>query len=470
MDKRYIVAIELSGSQAKGIAVSVPEQSASPIVVPDVECMITESSNNCVQYGRVQNLLDAGQVVSYVVQKLENSTALRNGTITAAYVALAGRSLGSMPANAELDLPSEMEITEDILSRLHQEATKTVPPDKKVLRVVPRKYIIDNLAYTKPVGMLGSKIRGEFTIVTCNPVNRRNLEMVFNDRVNLSIRDFIVTPMALADMLLAEEEKQVGCMLVDIGQSTTTVAIYKDRALQYLSTLPLGSYNITHDISMGMSITDERAELAKLNHGDAMYESHDNDETNRINCYVKARLGEIIANVQAQIEYAGFKPADLPAGIVLTGRGSKLPNIQQSITAQTKLKVRMANNVEALNMAAIDGSPRDYASILAVALSASKIDDSQSCVDFPQPKIAEAASVTVPVGKVGSGYVLQGDDADDDTLLVDDDDPTLTAPAKPKQKKSGRSKSVRTIFSKLGDLLSNGSDDTDADLDEKFEN
>lgn len=469
MDKRYIVAIELSGSQTKAIAVSVPQQEAAPIAVPNVECLVTESGNNCVQYGRVQNLLDAGQVVSYVVKKLENSSALRAGQITSAYVALAGRSLGSMPATAELTLPSEMEITDDILTRLHQEATKTVPPDKKVLRVVPRKYVIDNLVHTKPVGALGSKIRGEFTIVTCNPVNRRNLEMVFNDRVNLSIRDFIVTPLALADMLLAEEEKQVGCMLVDIGRNTTTVAIYKDRALQYLATLPLGSYNITHDISMGMSITDERAELAKLNQGDAMYESHDSDEATRINCYVKARLGEIIANVQAQIEYAGFKPADLPAGIVLTGRGSKLPNIQQSIAAQTKLKVRMANNVDALKMIDIDGSPRDYASILAVALAASKISDSRSCVEFPEPKIPQAAPVAEPVSRTASGYVLSGEDADDDTLLVDDD-----APAKAKRIKNtdqrGARKSVKSLFSKLGELLGNGSEDNDADLDENFEN
>lgn len=469
MDKRYIVAIELSGSQTKAIAVSVPQQAATHIAVPNVECLVTESGNNCVQYGRVQNLIDAGQVVSYVVQKLENSSSLRNGRITSAYVALAGRSLGSMRATAELSLPSEMEITDDILTRLHQEATKTVPPDKKVLRVVPRKYVIDNLVHNKPVGALGSKIRGEFTIVTCNPVNRRNLEMVFNGRVNLSIRDFIVTPLALADMLLAEEEKQVGCMLVDIGRNTTTVAIYKDRALLYLATLPLGSYNITHDISMGMSITDERAELAKLNQGDAMYESHDNDEATRINCYVKARLGEIIANVQAQIVYAGLKANDLPAGIVLTGRGAKLPNIQQSIALQTKLKVRMANNVDALDMIDIDGSPRDYASILAVALAASRINDSTSCVEFPEPKTVQAAPATMHVNKTASGYVLSGEDADDDSLLADDDAPAKSSRSKSMEPREKR-KSVKSLFSRLGELLGNGPEDNDTDLDEKFEN
>lgn len=422
MKKKYIIALELSDSQIKGAAASVSTNAHSSLAIPSIEVIAVEEKVNCVQYGRVQNLIDAAEHVNYIIQKLENAPVLKDGKICAAYVALAGRSLGSIRTTAELTLDSEMEITEDILKMLCKEATKGIPADKKVLKVLPRKYYIDNQLSQKPVGTMGTKLKGEFTVVTCNPINRRNLEKVLDDRVKLPVLEYVVTPLAVASLVLGEEEKQLGCALVDIGAQTTTVSIYKDRALQYLATLPLGSQNITHDIAIGMSITDERAELAKISQGNAIPDTQPTgDEQTRINCYVQARAAEIVANISAQITFAGFKTSDLAAGIVLTGRGSKLRNLPSLIESQLKTHARLASIPTTVNVLARNYEPTDYTSLIAIIARSARLGDMGSCVEFEETT-EEIPQETENTQSNKGGYnAYSNDDNDDPYWNLDDD-------------------------------------------------
>lgn len=415
MDQKYIIALEFSGTQVKGALAKAPAMPGSPLAIPSIEAVAHEDKASCVQYGRVHNLIDAAKDASFVIQKLENSPKILQGKIKAAYVGLAGRSLGSMRASAELVLATEQEITPDIVKRLVGEATKMVPGDKIALAVLPTRFIVNNQATKSPVGSLGSKIKGEFTVVTCSPVNRRNLERVLDDRLHLAVKDFVVTPLALADMVLGEEEKQLGCVLVDLGAQTTTVSIYKDRALRHLATLPMGSNNITIDIATGLSNVKERAELVKIRQANALPEpvSPTDVDTNRLNCYVQARLGEIIANVAAQIEFAGFKPSDLSAGYVLTGRGAKLRNMTKAFEAQTKMKARHASIPATVSVADSSIEPADYASLIAIALAGVKGADAEGCVEMPQaaPRQPEHDDPFDPYA----------DDGDGGDILVDSD-------------------------------------------------
>ena len=417
MDQKYIIALEFSGTQVKGALAKAPAAQGSPLAIPTVEAVAHEDKATCVQYGRVHNLIDAAKDASFVIQKLENSPKISQGKITAAYVGLAGRSLGSMRASAELVLATEQEITDDIVSRLIGEATKMVPGDKMALAVLPTRFIVNKQTTKSPVGSLGSKIKGEFTVVTCSPVNRRNLERVLDDRLRLPVKEFVVTPLALADMVLGEEEKQLGCVLVDLGAQTTTVSIYKDRALQHLATLPMGSNNITVDIATGLSHVKERAELVKIRQANALPEpvSPTDADANRLNCYVQARVGEIIANVAAQIEFAGFKPADLSAGYILTGRGAKLKNMAKAFDAQTKMKARHASIPATVNIADPSIEPADYASLIAIALAGAKAADMEGCVELPQ------AAPAAKTERLEAFDPYADTDDDDDNLLQDSD-------------------------------------------------
>ncbi len=442
MAYRYIAALELAGSQIRGAVAKVDADTSSAIALPEIIALETEDKPGCVQYGRVQNLIDAANFSSYVIQKLENRPEVRPGKITSAFVALAGRSLASVRTSAELALPTEMEITVDILDRLFKEATKAVPPEKKVLSILPRKYSVDNQVAVNPVGSLGSRIKGDFTIVTCSPVNRRNLELVFDERLQLKVEDFIVTPVAVADLVLGEEEKQRGCVLVDMGYHTTTVSVYRDRALQYLATLPLGSNNITADLANGLKLTAEQAELSKRSQANAMFETtpQSNLDTVRINRYVEARLGEIVANIMAQIGFSGFKTDDLAAGFILTGRGVKLRNFARYLEAQSKMPVRMAS-VPATISAANGIDTSDYVALAAIIARAAATD-APSCLTFPAATESSAETSEDSTADTQQDTPDNDDyDLDDDTLLDDFDAPERT---RKQEKGKGKKKKLKT--------------------------
>ena len=473
MAYRYIAALELAGSRISGAVAKVDADTSSAIALPEIIALESEDKPGCVQYGRVQNLIDAANITSYVIQKLENRPEVHPGKITSAFVALAGRSLASVRTSAELALPTEMEITVDILDRLFKEATKAVPPEKKVLKIMPRKYTVDSQVAVNPVGSLGSRIKGDFTIVTCSPVNRRNLELVFDERLQLKVDDYIVTPLAVADLVLGEEEKQRGCVLVDMGYHTTTISVYHDRALQYLATLPLGSNNITADLANGLKITDEQAELSKRSQANAMFETtpQTNLDTVRINRYVEARLGEIVANILAQIGFSGFKSDDLAAGFILTGRGVKLRNFARYLETQSKMPVRMAS-VPATISAADGIDTSDYVALAAIVANAAAIP-APSSLTFPEADVPDTHDETSDDTQHDTSDV-EDYDLDDDSLLDDFDAPERNKkPEKEKKKKQKTTERERTERESLLDKLRtrvtslfSPPDLTDDDLDE----
>lgn len=387
MDKTYVIALELSGSQVKGAAAALsksyaPAQAAASVTIEAVACV---DNAQCVQYGRVQNIIDATKHVNFVVRKLENSVAPLGGKVEGAYVGLSGRSLSSVQTMAEIELPSEMEVTDEIMTKLADQAADMAPVDKKVLKVMPRKFVIDSQAIANPVGTLGSRIKGEYTVVVCSPANASNLELVLRDRAQLPIKGFVVTPLAIADLSLGEEEKHLGVALVDIGAQTTTVAIYKARALQYLATLPIGSRHITLDIAHGINITEERAEMAKCTQASAAPGVQSaTDDVGRANCYAQARMGEIIANVMAQISYAGYQPADLASGIVLTGRGAKLDGIEALVEDQCKMKVRFATIPASIAIDDHSINPSDITSLIAITAEAARSCSDEGCMSWPK--------------------------------------------------------------------------------------
>lgn len=430
-DDRYIVALELSGTQVRGAAARIAQGAATPQII----AIETADKVCCMQYGRVQNLIDAAKHTSYIIQKLENNPALRNGKIVSVYVALAGRTLSTVKTNAKISLPTEMEMTEDLVRRLYQEATKVIAPSLTVLKVVPRKFIVDNHTVANPVGAMGSKLKGEFTIVVCSPVNRRNLELVMDERLNLPVAGYIVTPLAEAKMTLTEEEKQLGCVLVDFGAHTTTISIYKDRSLQYIVTLPLGSHNITRDLTSGLSLTEERAEYTKCTLGSAINEPSATPDATRVNCFLQARLGEIVANILAQIGFAGFKPADLPGGMIITGCGAKLKNFCKFVEQQSKMRIRPASVPATISVIAGIDSPADFLPLISIVGMVASRPNAPTCIDMPVAESEEDAvvddeevtaddslSTTDETDDYGDNGYDDGDDDDDEDWDVDDDE------------------------------------------------
>lgn len=344
MEPRNIVAIEIASSKIKGGVARVDASGALTVLaVEEIKAL------DNVRYGRILNVQEVSSGINEIIRKLQNNPAVAPQKIVGAVVPVGGRSLASIPTGATLHLPGDIEIVADTVNRLKQEALKDVITHKAIEAVLPKAFYVNNVAVTKPVGNYGQTFRGDFVLLVIGPETRRNLERVKLESIPGERLYPRLRATAIADLVLTDSERQLGCALVDFGAETSTVSVYKDGALCHLSTLPMGSRLITRDLMTGLSITEDRAEEFKTSIGNAAFGETRNSggpadaNTTEVNNFVQARAGEIAANIVHQILQSGFKTTELPAGIILTGGGARLRNFDNVLSAQSKMSVRQAS-------------------------------------------------------------------------------------------------------------------------------
>ena len=446
MEEKYIVALEIGSSKIKG-AVGCVDDRGNLTVIAAAE----EPICDLVRYGVVSNVEEVANVTSRILNKLEQRIAPRR--ITAVNLAVGGRSLASVSCAVERQLPDEMEVTDTLLRQLKSEAAMTDIADRELLEVIPREYMVDKIVVPRPRGTFGRNVRMVANLLSCRSQLKRNLDRIFTEKLQLKVNSYIVRQRAIGDLVLTDEEKRLGCMLVDFGAETTTVSIYKNGRMQYLATLPLGSRNITRDITK-LNYLEEQAEELKREVGHAQNLSTSSQPTGvdvaAVNNYVSHRAGEIIANINAQIGYAGLKASDLPAGIILVGRGSRLRGFSDRLSSVTTLKVHSGNIVvPQVLIADTRISPSDSVDVLALLYTVAMADGNECTVkpepvEEPQEDVQQTVEEVVeepvedpkpePKPKPKNGWwdrlakraekILSdnNDDDDDDDTLKDDED------------------------------------------------
>lgn len=368
MDNKTIVAIEIASSKIKGAVGTVNHDGRVT-----VQAVAETPSQGNVRYGRVQNIREVSSAVSDMLRKLEESPAVAPRRIRSLALSLGGRSLAGVSAKAALTFTKECEITASQVERLANEATNDIVGDRCVQAKVPRTYYVNNSSVPRPVGTYGESLRGEFTIVTCAKETRQNIDRLRFDGIEPGNTAVVVLPLAIADFVLTQEEKSVGTVFADFGAETTTVAVYKDGSLAFLCTIPMGSRLISRDLMAALSTTEENA-------ADIIREysakGGSNDKENEIGNYIHARAGEIMANVQHQLEAAGFGK-DVVCKAVITGGATNIPDIQEQFEFQTKLKARIAEMPSNVTFCVPNRNNADNIDIVALlAASASHFLDS----------------------------------------------------------------------------------------------
>ncbi len=341
MEPRSIVAIEISSSKIKGGVATVDASGALTVLaVEEIKAL------NNVRYGRIQNVQEVSAGVNEIIRKLENNPAVSPNRVTGVVVPVGGRSLGSIPATGTSVFPGDIEILQENVTRLKQEALKDIVTSKHIEAVLPRTFYVNNLVVPRPVGTYGQRFRGDFTVITIGQESRRNLERLRFENIASTHIYPRLRSTAIADLVLSDSQRQLGCALVDFGAETVTVSVYKDGALCFLSTLPMGSRTVTRDIMAGNSMTEESAEDFKIRYGNAAMPEAGaaaaGDNATEVNTYVQPRAGEIAANIVHQIMQSGYKASELSAGIVLTGGGAKLRNFDNVLGALSKMNVQPA--------------------------------------------------------------------------------------------------------------------------------
>ena len=345
--KEFIVAIELGSSKMTGIAGQKNLDGSITVLA-----VVKEDSSSFIRKGVVYNIDKTAQCLTNILKKLENQLKTE---ITQVYVGVGGQSIRSVRNVITKDLPADTIITQEMVIELMDANRNMKYQDQEILDAAVQEYKVDAQYQIDPVGIQATRLEGNFLNILERKAFYRNLNKCF-EVAGINVAEMYLAPLALADSVLTEAEKRSGCALVDIGADTTTVSVYSKNILRHLAVIPLGINNISKDIAT-LQMEESDAEKMLLKYGSAFTDNNDIDntlkypidaerqvESRKFIEIVEGRLEEIIENVWYQI------PSDyydkLLAGIILTGGGSNMKDIEQAFINHTHVdKIRIAKFV-----------------------------------------------------------------------------------------------------------------------------
>ena len=345
--RNFIVAIELGSKKIKGIAGQ--KKSDGRI---DVLAVVTEDATQCIRKGVVYNIDKTVQCITNIMQRLRGQL---KSNIKHVYIGVGGQSIHSERNVITKEVDGDMPVTQQLIVEMMDQNRSMTYPDMEILDVEVQEYRADSLLQTEPVGIQCQRLDGNFLNILQSKRHYQKLNTCF-EIAGVKLAEIYLAPFALADAVLTPVEKRSGCVLVDLGADTTTVMVYHKNIIRHIAVIPLGGNNITKDIS-SLQVEEGDAERLKLRYASAYTEPMDIDptlkydldqerkvESSRFIDIVEARVQEIVANVWNQVPLE-FQDK-LLGGIILTGGGSNLKNIDIAFAKQTGIeKVRMAKFV-----------------------------------------------------------------------------------------------------------------------------
>ena len=311
-----------------------------------------------VSRGVVNNILQTTQSIQQAVTEAENQSGYK---IKDVVVGIAGQHIRSLQHSDYISRENGDEVIGDkdidlLINQVHKLA---MLPGEEIIHVLPQEFKIDGQSEIKePVGMYGGRLESSFHVVVGQASSIRNVGRCIQS-AGIELSGITLEPLASADAVLSQEEKEAGVALIDIGGGTTDLAIFKDGIIRHTAVIPFGGNVITDDIKEGCSIIEKQAELLKIKFGSAWPgENRDNEivsipglrgrepkeiSLKNLSKIIHARVLEIIEQAFAEIKAYGHEDPrrKLIAGIVLTGGGAELKHIKQLVEYITGMDTRI---------------------------------------------------------------------------------------------------------------------------------
>lgn len=273
-------------------------------------------------------------------------------------VGIAGQHIKSLQHRGMLTRKdTHHEISQNDINALIEDMYRlVVGAGEEIIHVLPQEYIVDGEVGIKdPIGMAGVRLEANFHIITAMVSAAKNIQKSVAT-AGLTIDDLILEPLASAEAVLSDDEKEAGVVLVDIGGGTTDIAIFYEGIIRHTAVIPFGGNSITDDIREGCQLMKKPAELLKQKYGSALAsESQENQvvcipglrgrepkeiSLKNLASIIEARMSEIIEQVDYEIKNSGFQ-RKLHGGIVVTGGGAQLKHICQLFEFITGLDTRI---------------------------------------------------------------------------------------------------------------------------------
>jgi cell division protein FtsA len=389
----FIVAIDLGTSHFTGI---VGERNADGTFTVVAYDFIDTSS--CMKRGNINNYDITAKRIQALVENLEAKlqTKYKGARIARLYVGIGGMSLKTISHSEVKEIEEGAGVTPRDIEQLSEQSQNFDIEPLDLIEMIPSGYYLDGTFELEAGGRPCRELRADYKLVVAHKRVGMGINKGICEQGGFEIAGIIAAPIALADALLSDEEKTLGCAVVNFGAGVTTVTVYKNGILLGMSVVPFGSNIITRDLTQ-LNITEKTADKLKREVSSAIvyqndvetlrlpYEGGEREiELSNINAIVEGRAMEIVVNVVAQIsEYA--EPSSLSCGIIITGGGAALNRLPELLREKSRAKVRESaiRDVFLNNEDALLGQSA-YMSAVAVMLRGT-----EQCLSFPPEEVVE---------------------------------------------------------------------------------
>ncbi|WP_211745434.1 cell division protein FtsA [Paenibacillus sp. Marseille-Q4541] len=303
-------------------------------------------------------IVDIDQTVQSIRNAIDHAERMVGIQISEVYVGISGNHIGLMTSHGVVAVSNEdREIGEEDMERVLKAAEViAIPPEREIIDVVARQYVVDGLeGIQDPRGMIGVRLEVEATIITGAKTAIHNLLRCV-EKSGLKVKDLVLMSLGAGLLSLSKDEKGMGSVLVDIGAGMTTIAVFEEGSMVATSTLPIGGEFVTNDIAYGLRTLTEQAEKVKLKYGCAWLDDAASDVVFKVTrigsnvdkeftqedlaAIIEPRVQEIFQMIHQEVKRLGY--TELPGGYILTGGAVAMPGVLQVARHELAASVRIA--------------------------------------------------------------------------------------------------------------------------------
>lgn len=298
----------------------------------------TESKG--LRHGYIVNTPDVTRCIRLAVLEAEKKSKIK---IKSAYISVGGIGLSSLSGKGTVMISkADSEITDldvrNVLAVAESEIPQSSLMNKKIIHSIPLGYKLDDqVLMGRPKGMHGNKLEARVLFIVCLEQHLNDLIRATED-AGIQVTDVMASPLAASLVSLSKTQKVAGCILVNIGSETISLAVFENNIPISLEVLPIGSTDITNDIALGLRVPIDEAENIKT----GVSKNAEKSAKKKLDDIVASRLNDIFNLIEAHLKKIGRNNL-LPAGIILTGGGSGIESIADVARTSLKLPSKIAS-------------------------------------------------------------------------------------------------------------------------------
>jgi cell division protein FtsA len=376
---KYLVGLDIGSTKTCALIAEIDEEQLKFLALGAAE-------SKGLRKGLIVNL---DSTVSSIRRAVEEAEGVAGVPVESALIGVAGAHVRGVNSRGGVTLghrPRDIE-RDDVRRAIEAARNITLPEDREVLHVLPHEFIVDaQVGIRDAIGMVGQRLEANVHLVTSSVAATQNLVTAAN-RAGILISDTVLEPLASAESCLTQDERDLGCCLLDIGGGTTEVIVYGGGVVRHTSAVPVGGDHFTNDLAVGLRTPIPEAEKIKRKHGcvSASFLTKDGaieiasvgDRpprtifTRMLTDIIEPRAMELLSLIRDDLQRAGLD-GQIPAGFVMAGGGARLHGLDEMAEHGFRLPVRIAEPKGLADLPELVAQP-EYATVVGLVLYGAKM-------------------------------------------------------------------------------------------------